>query len=133
MGPYNFAIHYKPGKLNTDADSLSHIEWATLPIVEVKATMDLAQVDRTGIVDPAVFNGSVKIEAGLKSLRLNSACAKWKSRQSEDIEIAKVIQLLSDDKLRDYKSSTDDSENMKSYLKVQKELVMHEGLLYRQL
>ena len=133
LGPYDFAIHYKPGKLNTDADSLSRIEWATLPVVEVKATMDLAQVDRTGIVDPAVFDGSVKIEAGLKSLRLNSARAKWKGRQSEDTEIAKVIQLLTDDKLRDYKSSTDDSENMKSYLKVRKELVMHEGLLYRRL
>ena len=45
LGPYDFAIHYKPGKLNTDADSLSRIEWATLPVVEVKATMDLAQVD----------------------------------------------------------------------------------------
>ena len=133
LGPYDFAIHYKPGKLNTDADSLSRIEWATLPVVEVKATMDLAQVDRTGIVDPAVFDGSVKIEAGLKSLRLNSARAKWKGRQSQDTEIAKVIQLLTDDKLRDYKSSTDDSENMKSYLKVRKELVMHEGLLYRRL
>ena len=73
----------------------------------------------------------MKIEAGLKSLRLNSAHAKWRSRQSEDIEIAKVIKLLTDDKLRDYKSSTDDSENMKSYLKVRKELVMQEGLLYR--
>ena len=45
FGPYNFAIHYKPGKLNTDADSLSRIELATMPVVEVKATMDLAQVD----------------------------------------------------------------------------------------
>ena len=109
LGPYNFAIHYKPGKLNTDADSLSHIKWATMLVVEVKATMDLAQVDRTGIVDPAVFDGSVKIEAGLKSLRLNSARAKWKSRQSEDVEITKVIKLLSTDKLQDYKSSVDDS------------------------
>ena len=75
----------------------------------------------------------MKIEAGLKSLRLNSAHAKWKGRQSEDTEIAKVIQLLTDDKLRDYKSSTDDSENMKSYLKVRKELVMHKGLLYHRL
>ena len=50
-------------------------------------------------MDPAVFDGSVKIEAGLKSLRLNSARVKWKGRQSEDAEIAKVIQLLTDDKL----------------------------------
>ena len=133
LDPYDFALHYKPGKLNTDADSLSRIDWACVPVVEVKAMMDLAQVDRTGIIDSAVFDGRIKVEPGLKSLSISSARAKWRARQLEDPEISKVIDLLTKDKLMKYKVGSDDSENMKSYLKVRKELVMYEGLLYCQL
>ena len=50
LGPYNFNLHYKPGKLNSDADALSRIDWKSVMVEEVKATMDLAQVDRTVIV-----------------------------------------------------------------------------------
>ena len=55
LGPYNFNLHYKPGKLNPDVDALSRIDWKSVMVKEVKATMDLAQVDRTVIVDPQVF------------------------------------------------------------------------------
>ena len=51
LGPYNFTLHYKPGKLNNDADALSRINWNTVDLTEVKATMDLAQVDRTLILE----------------------------------------------------------------------------------
>ena len=51
LGPYNFTLHYKPGKLNNDADALSRIDWNTLDPTEVKAMMDLAQVDRTLILE----------------------------------------------------------------------------------
>ena len=27
LGPYNFSLHYKPGKLNLNADTLSRIDW----------------------------------------------------------------------------------------------------------
>ena len=43
LGPYNFNLHYKPGKLNSDADALSRINWHSMDAMEVKATMDLAQ------------------------------------------------------------------------------------------
>ena len=54
LGPYNFKLNYKPGKLNTDADSLSRINWQTVDPTQVRATMDLAQVDRTIVLDPEV-------------------------------------------------------------------------------
>ena len=44
LGPYNFELNYKLGKLNTDADSLSRIKWHTVDPSQVRATMDLAQV-----------------------------------------------------------------------------------------
>ena len=43
LGPYNFNLHYKPGKLNSDADALSRIDWRSVMVEEVKATMDLAR------------------------------------------------------------------------------------------
>ena len=54
LGPYNFKLNYKPGKLNTDADSLSRINWQTVDPTQVRATMDLAQVDRTIVLDQEV-------------------------------------------------------------------------------
>ena len=44
QGPYNFKVHYKPGKLNQVADSLSRIDregdLATITEVEVQAILD---------------------------------------------------------------------------------------------
>ena len=54
MGPYNFTLHYKPSKLNNDADTLSRIDWNMVDPTEVKATVDLAQVDRTLILGSEV-------------------------------------------------------------------------------
>ena len=54
LGPYNFKLNYKPGKLNTDADSLSRINWHTVNPIQVRTTMDLAQVDRTLVLDPEI-------------------------------------------------------------------------------
>ena len=47
LGPYCFNLHYKPGKLNSNADALSKIDCRSVMAEEVKATMDLAQVDRS--------------------------------------------------------------------------------------
>ena len=30
LGPYHFKLHYKPGKLNSDADALSRIDWRSV-------------------------------------------------------------------------------------------------------
>ena len=62
LGPYNFKLHYKPGKMNTDADSLSQIEWQTVNPIQVRATMDLAQVDRTTILDPEILEQHDTVE-----------------------------------------------------------------------
>ena len=40
LGPYNFALHYKRGKLNHDADALSRISWESVSPAVVQATMD---------------------------------------------------------------------------------------------
>ena len=48
LGPYHFDLHYKPGKKNP-TDPLSRINWSNIDSHMVKATFDLAQIDRTGL------------------------------------------------------------------------------------
>ena len=95
LGPYNFALHYKPGKLNCDADVLSRISWESVSPAVVQATMGLAHVDRTLILDPEV-RGQKLVDAPfvLKSLRFSDATRKWQCRQSEDPEIRKIVEKI---------------------------------------
>ena len=130
LGPYNFNLHYKPGKLNSDADALSRIDWQSVKIEEVKATMDLAQVDRSVIVDPQVFQDSLEDPPIMKSLRTEDATQKWVERQNQDPEIRTIIQMIKDDTWIHYRYNRKDLESMKSYVKVRSELTLHQGLLY---
>ena len=73
LGPYNFKLHYKLGKLNADVDSLSRIDWKTVEPMQRKTTMDLAWVDRTLILDPEI-RGRVAVDSQFisKSLRIRN-------------------------------------------------------------
>ena len=97
LGPYNFNLHYKPGKLNSDADALSRIDWKSVPAMEVKATMDLAQVDRTVIVEPSVFEETLENAPVMKSLRTDETTKKWRQRQNHDPEIRAIIHMIKED------------------------------------
>ena len=133
LGPYNFNLHCKPGKQNSDADALSRIDWMSVEAQEVRATMDLAQVGRSVIVDPAVFQEVSQDNTVMKSLRTENATRKWQLRQQGDPEIKLIIQMIKSDLWTHYRYSKKDSESMKSYVKVRSELVLHQGLLYRKL
>ena len=71
--------------------------------------MDLAQVDRTLILDPEV-RGQKPMEAPfvMKSLKLGDVTRKWQRRQNEDPEIKKIIQLLRDGEWTTYQYSKDE-------------------------
>ena len=100
---------------------------------EVKATMDLAQVDRTVIVDPLVFQDTLEEIPIMKSLRTDEATRKWKQRQNQDPEIRAIIKMIKDDTWEHYRYSKKDPQSMKSYVKMRSELTLHQGLLYRKL
>ena len=76
-------------------DALSRISWESVSPVVVQATLDLAHVDRTLILDPEVRGQKLADEPFvLKSLRINEAIRKWQRRQKEDPEIRKIIELI---------------------------------------
>ena len=51
---------------------------------EVKATMDLPQVDRTVIVEPNVFEDTLENVPIMKSLWTDGITKKWQQRQKQD-------------------------------------------------
>ena len=90
LGPYNFTLHYKPGKLNSDADALSRINWNMVDPAEVKAMMDLAQVDRTLILESDVRGGqATDAPFIMKALGLKDDTKRWIRRQNEDLSVNK--------------------------------------------
>ena len=134
LGPYNFKLNYKPGKLNTDADSLSSINWHTVDPSQVRATMDLAQVDRTLILDPEI-KGQQSVESPFpgKSLQLGPESQRWKRRQQSDPEISKIMDMMEQDTWSSYKYTRMDDESMKCYVKVRTDLEIENGLLYHRI
>ena len=134
LGPYNFTLHYKPSKLNCDADALSCINWESVSPVVVQATLDLAHVDRTLILDPEVQGQKSADEPFvLKSLRINEAFSKWQRRQKKDPEIRKIIELMHNNDWSTYKYSKNEPSSMKSYVKVRADLELENCLLYRRI
>ena len=134
LGPYNFKLNYKPGKLNTDADSLSRINWQTVDPTQVRATMDLAQVNRTIVLDPEV-KGQQSVDSPFpgKALQVGLQVRKWRRRQQEDPEISKILEMMEQDTWSTYKYTRLDDESMKCYVKVRSELEVENELLYRRI
>ena len=133
LGPYNFNLHYKPGKQNSNADVLSRIDWQAIEAHKVKATMDLAQVDRSVIVDPSVFDEQVDCHAVMKSLQGKDVIRKWQQRQDRDPQIRKIVEMIKNNQWSTYKYNKREAATMKSYVKVRSDLILHHGLLYRKL
>ena len=95
--------------------------------------MDLAQVDRTVIVDPQVFQDTLEDPPIMKSLRTDETTRKWRQRQNQDPEIRAIIQMMKDETWDHYRYSKKDPPSMKSYVKVRSELTLHQDLLFRKL
>ena len=118
LGPYNFTLHYKPGKLNCNADALSHINWQSVSPEIIKATMDLAQVDRTLILDPEI-RGQKPADAPLwwspwswVMQQEMATSTEWRSRNQENHSTATRGEWST------YKYSKNELDSMKSYVKV---------------
>ena len=123
FSPYNFTLHYKPGKLNCDADAFSRINWTIVEPMEIKTTMDLAQIDRTLILDSEIRGGqSPDASFIMKSLRLGDDTERCVRRQNEDPELKKIIQLIKDGEWDSYRYSKLKADSMKCYVKVRNEL-----------
>ena len=124
LGNYYFDLHYKPGKRNP-ADPLSRIDWSYLDNQTVKATLDLARIDRTTLPDVGVNETeSLLISKGLQAGKNTQV---WKRRQEEDPLLAKLKGQLRKGELE--KDSLD-QHGLRDYRKVRRDLVLSGQILY---
>ena len=125
LGSYYFDLHYKPGKKNP-ADPLSRIDWSYLDSQTVKATLDLARIDRTTLPDVGMMETEPLVVS--KGLQAGEGAQVWKQRQEEDPLIAKLKRQLEKGELE--KDSLN-RQGLQEYKKVRRDLVLKYQILYR--
>ena len=117
LGPYNFSLHYNPGRQNTVADSLSRIPWDGTRFYDevdyniVKAVVHKGESNVSPSIEPELIYDDQKIY--MKQL-INDLAGKmtkqqWKHEQLEDPEIGPVLCLLQEKKHLQYKTKKDDN------------------------
>ena len=134
QGPYNFKVHYKPGKLNQVADSLSRIdrdgEISTISEVEVQAILDSG-----GAADVSIpFVGITQEENPIivKNLQVPGVAHRsnrdWREEQLNDKGIEPVLSW----KLgRRGPITKRDPPSARQLFKQRRHLEVEHGLLYK--
>ena len=125
LGPYNFRVHYNPGRQNTVADSLSWIPWDGVQFYDevdyniVKAVVHKGESNVSPNIEPELVYDSQKIYMKQLVHHLAGKMTKqqWKSEQLEDPEIGPVLRLLQEKKHLQYKVRKADNPGTKIILR----------------
>ena len=139
LGPYNFSLHYNPGRQNTVADSLSRIPWENATFYDeidynlVKAVVHKGGVNTSGMIEPELIYDDPKIFMKQLVSKLAGKMTKvqWRTEQQEDPEIGPVLQLVLTNKHLQYKFRKEDNSGSKIILRFRDNLKLVDGLLYR--
>ena len=135
QGPYNFKVHYKPGKLNWVADSLSRIDRdgkiETISEIEVQAILDSGGAADTSI--PFAGITEEKNPIIMKNLQIPGMVSRpnrdWQQEQMQDGGIELVLSW----KLGKRGPITKRDSRAARHLYKRKQLTIQHGLLYRSL
>ena len=139
LGPYNFSLHYNPGRQNTVADSLSRIPLENATFYDeidynlVKAVVHKGGVNTSGMIEPELIYDDPKIFMKQLVSKLAGKMTKvqWRTEQQEDPEIGPVLQLVLTNKHLQYKFRKEDNSGSKIILRFRDNLKLVDGLLYR--
>ena len=139
LGPYNFSLHYNPGRQNTVADSLSRIPWENVEFHDevdynvVKAVIHKGESNVSPNIEPELIFDDQKIYMKQLVADLAGKMTKqqWKKEQMDDPEIGPVIRLVDQKKHLQYKATKDDNPGVKIILRFRDDLKSVDGLLYR--
>ena len=117
LGPYNFSLHYNPGRQNTVADSLLRIPWENVEFHDevdynvVKAVIHKGESNVSPNIEPELIFDDQKIYMKQLVADLAGKMTKqqWKKEQMDDPEIGPVIRLVDQKKHLQYKATKDDN------------------------
>ena len=123
LATYNFKIFYRSGKQNIEADVLSRIEWSDS---DVAATLEQGCVLESSLPNDSIVSKVAHMDLGPKITNED-----WQKEQADDPHIGRVLELMKQDKLMNYKSARNDPFGLRVYLKFRKDLVLRNKLLYQ--
>ena len=139
LAPYNFSLHYNPGRQNVVADSLSRIPWgnlfyhASLDFNVVKAVIDKGEVNTTACIEPDVLEEKLMLQVHqlVDNLAGKMMKQQWKTEQENDDEITLALNLVRKGKHLQYQIRKTDDSGSKILLHFRDNLRLVDGLLYR--
>ena len=139
LAPYNFSIHYNPGRHNVVADSLSRIPWENVPFQDmmdfniVKAVVNKGEANSIAMVEPDMLEEKLTLQLHQIVDKLAGQMTKtqWKEEQLKDPEIGPVLRLVLENKHLQYKIDKADEAGLKVLLRFRDNLRLLNGLLYR--
>ena len=141
LANFNFTLHYKPGSTNTVADALSRIVWPdilsqqdteeyeSMPANLVQTICHGACVE--ALMDLCSYTGSVVPMQPHVPAGRGWSLDDWVQLQSQDPDIRVIIQGLQENTLRNRKIHHSDSATLRHYLRMQPQLELCDGVLYR--
>ena len=112
LATYNFKIFYWSGKQNIEADALSQIEWSNS---DVAAILEQGCVLESSL--PLVPNDNIVSKVAHMDLGSKITNEDWQKEQANDPLIGRVLELMKQDKLVNYKSARNDPSGLRVYLK----------------
>ena len=110
LATYNFKIFYQSGKQNVEADALSQIEWSDS---DVAAILEQGCVLESSL--PLVPNDSIVSKVAHMDLRPKITNEDWQKEQANDPHIGRVLELMKQDKLMNYKSTRNDPSGLRVF------------------
>ena len=152
MASYNFALKYQKGKDNTVANFLSRLDDCLppgevqdylnkIPYPGVKAVLDnaitpLTERAKQGVrPNPDNQKASQEVTVGVRPARLATTnITNWKLEQQEDPVLYQVVKhrKASWDTFKEALLKVTDRKAVSAYVKSKDQLIMKNGLLYRQ-
>ena len=143
LANYNFTIKYRCGQSNGEADALSRISWPNVLANNEEVYIDLECMD-THVVN-AVLTGSKSKSSLIESVSCSSeiipteldldsslsSTLDWVKTQRADPNLSVIIKLIECGQLLKRKLHRKDSPEVKSLLRIRKNLKLTKDILYR--
>ena len=134
LANYNFKIFYKSGKLNVEADALSHIPWESAQVEHIEPlivkTMLQSKLESEISFPEEHFPEKLLLKSMTVDTTLKLTQKDWVKEQMDDVDVNKIVQLLKSNKLSTYMAQEMDLSAIQILLRCKKDLILKNGLLY---
>ena len=133
LSDYTFSITYKPGKGHVDADALSRIRWPEAIDIDTQTVHAVCK----GVQAPhgkveTLCQGAQAVDA----LCQNNAPPgmtplQWCQAQAKDPAIHQIIDSIQNKTIKHLKIQGDMPSELKALIRLKKQLMLKQGVLYR--